>query len=78
MLLRARPWWSEFKEGIDKVTGQNVNFIWTQVKKKSIMEQLKCKLGNGEGPRRVERESAGPTRIFPRRLAEEGIAREVE
>jgi hypothetical protein len=43
------------------------------------MELLKCKLENGDGPRRAERESAGPSRIFPRRLAEEAImGRDVE
>jgi len=74
--MRARPWWNEFKEGLDKVKSSNVNFIWTQVKKKSIMEMFRCKLQDGD--RRPERDTAAQGRVFPRRLAEEGIPRESE
>lgn len=39
-LFKSRFWWLlHEKEDFDKV-----NFIWTQLRKKTLMEQLKCKL----------------------------------
>jgi hypothetical protein len=42
-LFKSRFWWLlHDKEEFDKV-----NFIWTQLRKKSVMEQFKCKLSLG-------------------------------
>lgn len=42
-LFKSRFWWLLYdKEEFDKV-----NFIWTQLRKKSVMEQFKCKLSLG-------------------------------
>jgi len=39
-LFKARTWWQEFKdEEMDKV-----NFMWTQIRKPMIVEQLTAKL----------------------------------
>lgn len=48
-LFKSRFWWLlHDKEEFDKV-----NFIWTQLRKKNIMEQFRCKLnfpGKNEKP----------------------------
>ena len=54
-LFKSRYWWLlHDKEEIDKV-----NFMWTQLRKNSIMSTLKCKLVNSKDKQAVKEPAAG-------------------